>query len=168
MLDPGFLHDPSAVALLPGAADGLAALSRGGWPLVVVSNQSGIARGFHTAAAFHAVMGRIGELLEPHGVRLAGAYFCPHHPEFTGPCDCRKPAPALFHAAARDLGLDLARSWYVGNRWEDVAPAAALGGEGILLTSLASEADVRRARVEGVRTAPDLPAAARQIGIARP
>jgi histidinol-phosphate phosphatase family protein len=158
--DPGYLHDPALVRLLPGVAEGLRRLAAAGWPLVLVSNQSGIARGLYQKSSFDAVNWRVGELA---GVRFAGTYFCPHHPGFTGPCECRKPALKLFRDAARDLGLDLARSWYVGDRMGDVRPAAALGGRGLLVTSATREADSAVARLEGFKSAPDLLEAASLI-----
>lgn len=158
--DPGYLHDPARVRLLPGVADGLGRLAAAGWPLVVVSNQSGIARGLYPAAAFREVNRRVEELA---GVRFAGAYFCPHHPDFTGPCDCRKPAPRLFRDAARDLRLDLARSWYVGNRMGDVAPAHTLGGRPLLVRSEGRAADAAEAGRAGVPVAADFLEAASLI-----
>ncbi len=160
---PGYLHDPDRVELLPGAAAGLGALARAGWPLVVVSNQSGIARGIFGPEAFTAVMDRIGALLAPHGVHFAGAFFCPHHPDFTGPCECRKPGVELFRRAARLLALDLARSWMVGDRVEDAEPALQLGGRGILLAASETTPEAGRARALGLDVAPDLEAAARLI-----
>jgi D-glycero-D-manno-heptose 1,7-bisphosphate phosphatase len=163
--DPGYLHDARQVELLPGVGEGLASLSRAGWPLVVVSNQSGIARGLYGPEAFGAVMDRIGVLLASRGVRFAGAYFCPHHPDVTGPCDCRKPGVALFEQAARDLALDLSRSWFVGDRLKDVEPAVRLGGRGILIETREGAEDARRARGMGIAAAADLPAAAALIGL---
>jgi D-glycero-D-manno-heptose 1,7-bisphosphate phosphatase len=162
--DPGYLHDPALVELLPGVASGLGDLARAGWPLVVVSNQSGIARGLFGPGAFAAVLARIGDLLAPHGVRFAGAYFCPHHPDITGPCDCRKPGVALFQQAARELGIDLAKSWMVGDRLRDAEPALRLGGRGLLIASADAPEDVARAGPLGIAVAPDLVAAARIIG----
>jgi D-glycero-D-manno-heptose 1,7-bisphosphate phosphatase len=160
---PGYLHDPDRVELLPGVATGLAALARAGWPLVVVSNQSGIARGIFGPEAFGAVMDRIGALLEPHGVRFAGAFFCPHHPDFTGPCDCRKPGVALFERAARLLDLDLARSWMIGDRLEDAEPALRLGGHGVVLAPPGSGPAAKGARERGLEVLPDFEAATRRI-----
>jgi D-glycero-D-manno-heptose 1,7-bisphosphate phosphatase len=158
--DPGYLHEPALVRLLPGVAEGLRRLAAAGWPLVLVSNQSGIARGLYQQSAFDAVNRRVEELA---GVRFSGTYFCPHHPDFTGPCECRKPALKLFRDAARDLGLDLARSWYVGDRMGDVRPAAALGGRGLLVPAAAREADPAEARLEGVSSAPGFLEAASHI-----
>ena len=162
--DDGFLNEPERVALLPGAVDGLRALSDAGWPLIVVSNQSGIARGLFGPDAYAAVMQRIGELLAPAGVRLVADYFCPHLPEITGPCECRKPGTLLFRRAAADHGLDLARSWYVGDRWRDVAPAVSLGGKGVLACLNPDPADLASAAAHGIPHAPDLAAASRIIG----
>jgi D-glycero-D-manno-heptose 1,7-bisphosphate phosphatase len=162
--DPGYLHDPRQVELLPGVGEGLASLARAGWQLVVVSNQSGIARGLYGPAAFGAVMDRIGALLAPYGARVAGAYFCPHHPDVTGPCDCRKPGVALFERAARDLAVDLAHSWFVGDRMKDIEPASRLGGRGILIETPEGAEDARRARASGTPVVADLRAAAALIG----
>jgi len=158
--DPGYLHEPAAVRLLPGVADGLRRLAAAGWPLVIVSNQSGIARGLFGPEAFPAVNRRVEELA---GVRFAGAYHCPHHPDFTGPCECRKPALKLFRDAATDLGLDLARSWFVGNRVGDVEPAAALGGHPLLVAQAAPAPDLALALAQGLPVAADFPDAASRI-----
>jgi D-glycero-D-manno-heptose 1,7-bisphosphate phosphatase len=158
--DPGYLHDPAAVRLLPGVAAGLADLDAAGLALVLVSNQSGIARGFFPPEAFAAVNRRLAELLGAGGPRFAGIYHCPHHPDFGGPCECRKPGVRLFRRAAADLGIDLARSWFVGDRASDVEPAAVLGGRGLLIAAAARAMDLDAANRTGIRTAPDFAAAA--------
>jgi len=128
-----YLADPAAVELLPGAAAALRRLHETGYALVMVTNQSGIARGYFSPTEFHAVQARVHELLAAEGVVLDGVYFCPHHPDFGPPCDCRKPNLGLFRRAAADLGLDLATSAYVGDRLSDVQPATALGGQAFLV-----------------------------------
>ena len=127
---------------------------------IIVTNQSGIARGILTERDFRAVQERLETVLAEHGVRFTGVYFCPHHPDFTGPCDCRKPGPALYEQAAREHGLDLARSVYIGDRVRDVEAALGFGGLGILVRTGygASESDGRPA---GVESAGDLQSAAR-------
>lgn len=160
---PGYLHDPAAVRLLPGAREGLSALARAGWPLVIVSNQAGIAKGRFGPDAFHGVIARLAELLLADGVRFVDAYFCPHHPDVTGPCDCRKPGTALFERAARDHELDLAASWYLGDRWRDVAPAIRLGGKPLLVTPDGAGEEAQSAAANGVARVDDLAGAAAVI-----
>ena len=131
--DPGFLHDPAAVRLLAGAGGAIRRLNDAGWLVVTISNQSGIARGLYTAADYQAVQRRLEALLATDGARIDAAFFCPHHPEVSGPCDCRKPGTKLFEDARRALGIDFARSWFVGDRPSDVAPARTLHGRGLLV-----------------------------------
>lgn len=128
-----YLADPAGVELVPGAVDALRRLQQAGYAIVLVTNQSGIARGLYTLADFQAVQLRLEELLAAAGVRLDGVYYCPHHPGFGPSCDCRKPALGLFRRAAAELALDLAASAYIGDRLKDVQPAAALGGRAILV-----------------------------------
>ncbi len=134
MDDAGYVADPAQVRLLPGAAAALRRLAAAGYALVVVTNQSGIARGLMSEADFHAVQARLEQRLAEAGVHLDAVYHCPHHPAFTGPCECRKPGLGLYRRAAGDLGLDLARSLFLGDKPSDVAPAAPLGGRARLVT----------------------------------
>ena len=131
--DTGYLGDPGRVRLLPGAAEAIGRLNRAGMPVVVVTNQSGIARGLLDEAAYQATRVELDRLLASRGARLDAQYHCPHHPEITGPCECRKPGLLLYRRAARDLDLDLGASWWVGDRPRDVEAARALGGRGILV-----------------------------------
>jgi len=131
--DRHYLGDPAGVELLPGAARCIALLNRAGLPVVIVTNQSGIGRGYFSEADFQAVQQRLLELLEAGGARVDAVYHCPHAPDHTPPCSCRKPLPGLFERAAGELGLDLARSFYVGDRVRDVAPGLGFGGTAILL-----------------------------------
>ncbi len=128
-----YLADPDGVALVPGAAEALRELACAGFALVVVTNQSGIARGVYGEADFRAVQRRVEERFAARGVRFDAVYFCPHHPEVTGACECRKPGLGMYRRAAREHGLDLARSVYVGDKLSDVLPALELGGAGFLV-----------------------------------
>src|SRR5690349_18556251 len=161
--DQGFLHEPGKVRLLPGAAEGIRRLNAAGWLVVTVSNQSGIARGLHDAAAYSAVQRRLAELLAAHGAHLDAAYYCPHHPEITGPCECRKPGVKLFRDAQAALGIDFARSYWVGDRLSDVEPARALGGRALLVATGHGAAHRAQAHALGVPVVPDLAAAAGEI-----
>lgn len=144
--DVGYISDPSDVRLVPGAADALQALRAAGFRLVVVSNQSALGRGLVTQEQADAVHQRFVEELERAGGQLDAAYYCPHTPEER--CDCRKPLPGLIIDAARELELDLERSFMVGNSDVDVAAGKAAGCRAILLAD--SSADwpeaVRRIR----------------------
>lgn len=133
--DRDYLADPAGVELVSGAAEALRAFAAAGHALVIVTNQSGIARGLLTEADFSAVQRRVEELFAAAGVIFDGVFHCPHHPEYTGPCQCRKPALGMYHAAARRLGLDLGSSVFIGDRLSDVLPATALGGRGYLVAT---------------------------------
>jgi D-glycero-D-manno-heptose 1,7-bisphosphate phosphatase len=161
--DPGFLHEPAQVRLLPGAGAAIHRLNHAGWRVITVSNQSGIARGLYDATAYTAVQRRLEELLTAHDARLDGAYFCPHHPDFTGSCECRKPGVLLFREAAAALGLELARCVWVGDRVSDVEPARQLGGRAILVETGRGAASAAAARALGVPVVADLSAAAAEI-----
>jgi D-glycero-D-manno-heptose 1,7-bisphosphate phosphatase len=128
-----YLSDPEDVALLPGAAEGMRRLAAAGFALVIVTNQSGIARGLFTEADFVAVQRRVERLLEDEGVRVDRVFHCPHHPDHTGPCDCRKPGTRFHRQAAQELGIDFAHSLYVGDRLSDLLPARDLGGRAMLV-----------------------------------
>jgi D-glycero-D-manno-heptose 1,7-bisphosphate phosphatase len=161
--DPGFLHEAAQVRLLPGAAAAVRRLNEAGWLVITVSNQSGIARGLYDVAAYAAVQRRLAELLAAHGARLDAAYFCPHHPAVSGPCACRKPGVKLFQDAQAALGVDLPRSWWVGDRLSDVEPARACGGRALLVATGHGAAHRDAARVLGVPVVADLAAAVREI-----
>lgn len=140
--DAEYIRDPAEVELLPGAANALRRLNDAGIPVVVVTNQSGIARGFFTESDYQRVHARMEELLAAErGARIDATYFCPHHPDFTGPCDCRKPRTLLFERAATQLDLSTEGSWYLGDRLRDIQPARQLLGTGIMVRSAATPAD---------------------------
>jgi histidinol-phosphate phosphatase family protein len=130
--------DPARIRLAPGAREGLLALSAAGYRLVVVSNQSGVARGYFPETALGGVGERLRELLAECGVPLAGFHWCPHHPAgsvaaYAVECACRKPLPGLIVRAADDLGLDRRRSWMVGDILDDVEAGRRAGCRTVLL-----------------------------------
>lgn len=157
--DPGFLHRAADVRLLPGTAHGVSRLNRAGYLVVMITNQSGLARGLYDLAAYEAVQRRLTELLAAQGAHLDGTGYCPHHPEVTGPCPCRKPGTRLFENAAAELGIEFRRSWFVGDRLSDVEPAPALGGRGVLVETGEGRTHAEAARALGVAVVADLPAA---------
>jgi D-glycero-D-manno-heptose 1,7-bisphosphate phosphatase len=135
IVEKHYLADPKDVVLADGAVKGLRKLSDAGFRLVVVTNQSGIARGLYSEADYHAVQQRLEDLLMEQGIRFDAVYYCPHHPDFSGPCECRKPGPKMYRDAERNLKVDLASSVYVGDRLKDVLPARDFGGRGILVAT---------------------------------
>jgi D-glycero-D-manno-heptose 1,7-bisphosphate phosphatase len=161
--DPGFLHEPEKVKLFPGAAAAIRRLNDAGYLAIIVTNQSGIARGRFTVADYEAVQQRLGTLLAAQRARLDGAYFCPHHPQFTGPCDCRKPGLKLFRDAQAAFDIDFAQSWWVGDRLSDVQPARALGGHGVLVVTGDGNLHQGQARAGGVTVVADIGAAVEKI-----
>jgi D-glycero-D-manno-heptose 1,7-bisphosphate phosphatase len=120
-------RDPLAVELEPRVAPALRHLGNAGFVPVVVSNQSGIARGLCAPEEVEAVNGRLRALLQAAGADVSAVYICPHHPDRTGPCECRKPAPGMLLQAQRELGLDLGRSVLVGDSPHDLEAAARAG-----------------------------------------
>jgi D-glycero-D-manno-heptose 1,7-bisphosphate phosphatase len=157
IVDTNYVRDPAGVTLLPGAAEAIRLLAQQGIPSIVCTNQSGIARGIISLEEYNAVRLRTAELLAAEGAELLDTFSCPHAPEITGPCPCRKPATGLFERAAALYRLDLARCVFVGDKYRDVAAATQFGGRGILVTSSgAAEADVAQARGEGIALAESL------------
>lgn len=150
-VDRDYLGDPAGVELVPGAAGAVRRLNDAGIATIVVTNQSGIARGFFGEADYERVRERLDELFAAEGARLDASYHCPHHPDVSGPCACRKPGTLLYERAAAEHGLDPRRCLFVGDRWRDVQPATAFGGLGVLVPSVATPpTDVDRARRDAV------------------
>jgi len=127
----GYINHLSRFELLPQAIPGIRRLNEAGLKVVVVTNQSGAARGYFPAALVDEVHGHLKQLLAAGSAQLDGIYTCLHGP--ADGCACRKPRPALMEQAARDLDLDLARSYLVGDRYKDVETAANAGAKGILV-----------------------------------
>jgi D-glycero-D-manno-heptose 1,7-bisphosphate phosphatase len=139
-------HD---LVLLEGAAEAVARLSRAGYAVVLITNQSAVARGIISEAELGAIHAAFAAQLEARGAHLDGIYACPHHPtEGSAPyrreCECRKPKSALIERAARELDLDLARSWIVGDAERDLVAGARLGVRGILVSTGKGSAERQR------------------------
>jgi D-glycero-D-manno-heptose 1,7-bisphosphate phosphatase len=126
-----YLNHPDRFELLPGAAEAIAAWNAAGWLVVVVTNQSGVGRGYFSSETLEAIHSRMHSVLAQRSARVDAIYCCPHDP--ADKCVCRKPSSHLFKNAARDLGIDLRRSFLVGDKWSDVLPAAELGANAILV-----------------------------------
>lgn len=151
MRDIHYPRDPEAVVLIPDAAAAIRRLDAAGVAVIVVTNQSGIAQGKVEVREYEAVRDRVDALLAAAGARVDAHYHCPHHPDFTGPCECRKPGTLLYRTAAREHGLDATRSLFAGDRWRDVQPGLELGGVAVLVPSEATPAaDRERATREAL------------------
>lgn len=160
--------DPARIRLAAGAVEGLRALTDAGYLPVVVSNQSGVARGLFPAAALGEVERRLRALLAEGGVELAGCYWCPHLPDgevrrYAVHCLCRKPRPGLLRRAAAELGIVLRDSWMVGDILDDVEAGRAAGCRTVLVDN-GNETEWRRSPArEPDAVASDLAGAARCI-----
>ena len=151
--DHGYLAAVDGVTLLPGVGPALAELARAGFLLVLITNQSGIGRGYFTRAVVDAQHERLQERLRPFGAELAALEVCPHTPEES--CDCRKPWPGMLQRAAAALRLDLPRSWMIGDKALDAQAGRAAGCRAIRLAAAADPA--------ADATVPDVAAATRWI-----
>lgn len=134
----GYLDRLDRMRLFPWSIDAIRLLNRAGFAVVVVSNQAGVARGFFKEAFVGEVRREIDARVAAAGARIDGWYYCPHHPdaplpEYRRQCECRKPQPGMIRQAARDLDIDPARSYVVGDRWLDVQLAHNVGASGILV-----------------------------------
>ena len=168
--EAGYPDRLDRIVFYPFSVDAVRTLNDGGLAVVVVTNQSGIARGIVPEPFVGEAHRYIAERMRAGGARIDGFYYCRHHPDaidagLRGPCDCRKPQPGLLRRAAADLGLDLAGSFVVGDRWHDAAAGRAVGASGVLVrTGLGwrDESD-ESARVPGTVIVDDLAAAAAWI-----
>lgn len=156
----GYVNHVDRLQLEDAAAAGLKELQAHGLKLVVITNQSGAARGYFPVALIDVVNDRMGALLAAHGVTLDGVYYCPHHPTAGTPplrqaCDCRKPKTGMIEQAARDLDIDLTRSYLVGDKVHDIECAQNAGLQGLLVLTGYGKGDFTYL----MRTLPTPPAA---------
>ena len=134
----GYMDRLEKLKLIPVAAEAIRLINASGMKTVVVTNQSGVARGLFDEAFVETVHLRLREMLQAEGAFLDGIYFCPHHPtegqeRYLRTCDCRKPAPGLLLQAAADLNLDPVRSYMVGDTLKDMEAGARIGAQGIIV-----------------------------------
>ena len=134
----GYVNHPSRIRLLPRTAEAVRRLNRAGVVAVMVTNQSGVARGYFSEETLHAANERLRRELDAGGARLDGLYVCMHHPHegqppYRADCNCRKPRPGLLTRAAAELGLDLRASVMVGDKLSDVAAGQSVGAAGVLV-----------------------------------
>jgi D-glycero-D-manno-heptose 1,7-bisphosphate phosphatase len=155
--DDGYFHDPNAIVFMPGAIEGLRELHRAGFLLFIITNQSGIGRGYFPESETITVHERLIALLKEQQAPIEKIYYCPHAPE--DDCPCRKPKPLLILEAAHEFNLDLAKSFFIGDHMKDmgagraagtttvmVGPPSKSGGESPLIDLSAS--DIREAAIK--------------------
>ena len=139
--DVGYIKDPADVELTPDAAGAVRRMNYAFWPVIVVTNQSGIARGMLTEREYDQVREKLDDVLAERGAYINAHYHCAHHPDFTGPCECRKPGTLLFDRAMADHAINPALSVFVGDRLRDILPARQYAARGILVPGPATPAD---------------------------
>jgi D-glycero-D-manno-heptose 1,7-bisphosphate phosphatase len=136
--DPGYINDPDQVELIEGVPQALIELRRLGYKLIIVSNQSGVARGIVTEKKLAEIHERLEQLLAEQGAKLDKIYYCPYHPEgavakYRKHSDCRKPKPGMILTAAEEMDIDPAESWLVGDSSHDIEAGKSAGCTTILI-----------------------------------
>jgi D-glycero-D-manno-heptose 1,7-bisphosphate phosphatase len=139
-VEVGYLSDLSQLRLIPGASEAIRRLNERGLKVVLVTNQSGIARGYFSESFVQETHVLLERMLRKEGAAIDGIYYCPHHPfagnsPYTTECDCRKPGTGMIDRAARELDIDVKRSFVVGDKWSDVELGQRAGARSILVQS---------------------------------
>ena len=133
----GYLREVKDLQLIPGSAQAIRKIRQAGWKVVIISNQSGVARGYLTEETVQTIHTALREMLQKEETEIDGIYYCPHHPKGNPPynmqCDCRKPKAGMLKQATKDLDLDLNRSIVIGDKLSDVQTAQRLNIPGILV-----------------------------------
>jgi D-glycero-D-manno-heptose 1,7-bisphosphate phosphatase len=146
---------------IAGSLEAIASLHRAGWTVTVVTNQSGVGRGFYDEATLAKIHEHMRERVRAAGGELAGVYYCPHLPD--AGCDCRKPKPGMFRALERELGVSVVGAPYIGDRISDVEAADAVGARPMLVRTGTGAATVALLGARRVPVFDDLAAAARSL-----
>lgn len=134
----GYVNHPSRFVILPGVAEALRMLNDEGYLAIIVSNQSGVARGYFPIELLYNIHSLMEETLLKEGAKVDGIYFCPHYPkgsvpEYSFECDCRKPKTGLIDQACKDFDIDMPRSFMIGDHYTDMELADRLNVKGILV-----------------------------------
>ncbi len=126
-----YLHEPDELRLLPGTAQAVRLLNQAAIPVILVTNQAGVGRGYYSEAAMHALHSELAVRLAARGAHLDAIYHCPHHPDEN--CDCRKPKPGMLLQAAAEHGIDLRRSFVIGDKMSDLEAGKRAGSHTVLV-----------------------------------
>lgn len=129
--DTGYIDSPERLIFIDGASSAIKKLNSKGYRVIIITNQSGVGRGYFSKEAVDAVNKKLEETLKKQGAHLDGIYYCPHHPDDN--CECRKPKIGLLEKAKKDLDIDFKKSYVVGDKISDVELASKIGGKGILV-----------------------------------
>jgi D-glycero-D-manno-heptose 1,7-bisphosphate phosphatase len=161
-VDVGYPRDFAQITLFPWSAEAVRRINVAGFVAVVVTNQSGVGRGFFSEEELQTLHRRMVEALAADGARLDAVYYCPQYdyaaePRYRGGCACRKPTPGMAEQASRDFGLDLAASYMIGDKIEDVQLGLAFGGTPILVRTGYGESSAVRLEALGLRAAAVVP-----------
>jgi len=116
----GYLSDPDRFEFIPGSLEALKIIKQKGYLLIIITNQAGIARGYFSEEILHSIHTKMINILKNHDITLDGIFYCPHHPDFTGECDCRKPLPGMIYRATSKHNIDLTESYMIGNTLNDI------------------------------------------------
>lgn len=152
----GYARDVAAYRLFPWTIPALRALREAGYRVIVITNQSGVARGYISEALVHEVHRRFERELRQYGAQWDAVYYCPHHPEgvvaaYRRLCLCRKPGTELVKRAQREFALDLRRCIFIGDKYSDIQLAHRVGARGILVLTGHGRVEWERSRREGER-----------------
>jgi D-glycero-D-manno-heptose 1,7-bisphosphate phosphatase len=144
--DRGYIYRPEDFVFLPGVPEAVRTMREKGYAVIVITNQSGVARGFFTTDDVERLHKHMQNELQKYGARVDGVYYCPHLPngavkEFAAECRCRKPETGLFERAVREFDIDAGRSYAVGDRLRDILPGRKLGMRTALLSPDGATAD---------------------------
>ena len=153
--DPGYINDPDQVKLIDGAPEALNEFRKMGYKLIVVSNQSGVARGIFTEKVLGQIHDRLNQLLAENSTRLDKIYYCPYHPEgvvakYCKESDDRKPNPGMLLKAADEMDIDLSKSWMIGNSPRDIEAGQKAGCKTILIDN-----STHTKKLEPIKPLPD-------------
>ncbi|MFX0037005.1 MAG: D-glycero-beta-D-manno-heptose 1,7-bisphosphate 7-phosphatase [Candidatus Hermodarchaeota archaeon] len=128
-----YLSDPNDFEFIDGSIEALKILEKKGFLLIVISNQAGIARGYFSEETLKRIHEKMINILKQNKTKLDAIYYCPHHPEYTGPCDCRKPNPGMIFKAQLKYNIDLKRSYIVGDTLKDIQTGKAASCKTVLV-----------------------------------
>jgi D-glycero-D-manno-heptose 1,7-bisphosphate phosphatase len=170
-VDKGYLYKIDDFEFLPGAMEGLKLLQDAGYLLVVITNQSGIGRGYYTEEDYKILMDWMNAELQKHGINISSSYFCPHLPDaqidrYRQNCDCRKPKTRLFRLAVKELNIDLSKSWTIGDRIRDCSLCERTECHGYLVEHTENQSvieEVKAGIYRNIRYSNNLYSAAKQI-----